>query len=72
MRKLRIMMLVHTSLVPPEDLVDEDDPRMEEYQTEFDVKSTLLDLGHSVKVVGVYDNLAPIRQTIEGWTAYRV
>lgn len=67
MRKLRVMMLVHTSLVPPEDLVDEDDPRMEEYQTEFDVKSTLLDLGHSVKVVGVYDNLAPIRQTIEGW-----
>ncbi len=67
MRKLRVMMLVHTSLVPPEDLVDEDDPRMEEYQTEFDVKSTLLDLGHSVKVVGVYDNLAPIRQTIEEW-----
>lgn len=67
MRKLRVMMLVHTSLIPPEDLVDEDDPRMDEYQTEFDVKSTLLDLGHSVKVVGVYDNLAPIRQTIEGW-----
>ncbi|GMQ89991.1 MAG: D-alanine--D-alanine ligase [Gammaproteobacteria bacterium] len=67
MRKLRVMMLVHTSLVPPEDLVDEDDPRMDEYQTEFDVKSTLLDLGHSVKVVGVYDNLAPIRQTIDEW-----
>lgn len=67
MRKLRIMMLVHSTLVPPEDLVDEDDPRMEEYETEYDVKSALLSLGHDVKVVGVYDDIAPIRRTIDTW-----
>lgn len=67
MKKLRIMMLVHTTLIPPEDLVDEDDPRMEEYQTEYDVRSALFSLGHDVRVVGVYDDLAPIRRMIEEW-----
>jgi D-alanine-D-alanine ligase len=67
MTKLRVMMLVHTTLVPPEDLVSEDDPRMEEYRTEYDIKSALLNLKHDVRVVGVYDDLAPIRRTIEEW-----
>ncbi len=67
MKKRRVMMLVHTTLVPPEDLVDEDDPRMEQYQTEYDVKKALIKLGHDVQVVGVYDDLGPIRRTIEQW-----
>jgi D-alanine-D-alanine ligase len=67
MSKLRVMMLVHTTLVPPEDLVSENDPRMDEYRTEYDVKSALLKLKHDVKVVGVYDDIAPIRRTIEEW-----
>lgn len=67
MKKLRVMMLVHTTLVPPKDLVGDDDSRMEQYQTEYDVKTTLLGLGHEVRVVGVYDDLAPIRRAIEEW-----
>ncbi len=66
-KKLRVMMLVHVTLVPPDDLVDEADPRMEKYRTEYDVKSALHRLGHEVRVVGVYDDLAPIRTTIEEW-----
>ncbi len=64
MKKLRVMMLVHYSLVPPEDL-SEDDPRVEKFRTEFDVKQALLELGHEVRVVGVYDDIAPIRATVE-------
>ena len=41
MKKLRVMMLVHWSLVPPEDLRDPKDPRMEKYHTEYDVKTAL-------------------------------
>ncbi|MFQ5994241.1 MAG: ATP-grasp domain-containing protein [Acidiferrobacterales bacterium] len=67
MRKLRVMMLVHPTLVPPDDLADEDDPRMEQYQTEYDVKEALTSQDHSVKVIGVYDNLAPVRGMIEEW-----
>ncbi len=61
------MLLVHSSLVPPEDLRDAEDPRMDLYETEYDVKNALLALGHEVRVVGVYDEIAPIRQTIEEW-----
>ncbi len=67
MKKLRVMMLVHYTLVPPEDLKTKDDPRMEKYRTEYDVKTALLALGHEVQVVGVYDDLGPIRKTVDEW-----
>ncbi len=67
MRKLRVMMLVHYTLVPPDDLHAKDDPRMAKFRTEYDVKTALIKLGHEVRVVGVYDDLAPIRSTIEQW-----
>ena len=67
MKKRRVTMLVHYSLVPPEDLREKDDPRLEKYRTEFDVKQALIKLGHEVKVVGVYDELGLIRKTIEEW-----
>jgi len=67
MKKLRVMMVVHYTLVPPDDLSNKDDPRMEKYRTEYDVKTALLTLGHEVQVVGVYDDLAPIRKMNEEW-----
>jgi D-alanine-D-alanine ligase len=67
MRKLRVMMLVHWSLVPPDDLHDKSDPRMEKYRTEYDVKNALHTLGHEVRVLGIHDDIASIRQTVEEW-----
>lgn len=67
MKKLRVMLVVHYTLVPPDDLRDKNDPRMEKYRTEYDVKTALLNLGHEVQVVGVYGDLAPIRKVIEEW-----
>ena len=72
MKKLRVMMVVHYSLVPPDDLHDKKDPRMEKYRTEYDVKTALLKLGHEVQVVGVYDDLAPIRKLNEEWKPHIV
>jgi len=66
MRKLRVIVLVHYSLVPPEDLKP-DDPRFDKFRTEYEVKQTLLTLGHEVRMVGVYDDLGPIRKAIEEW-----
>lgn len=71
-RRLRVLLLVHTTLVPPEDLWDYEDERMTKYQTEFDVKHALLRLGHHVKVVGLYDDLAPLREAIEEWQPHIV
>ena len=67
MKKLRVMMLMHTEFVPPEDLSDKNDPRMEKVRTEYDVKKALLALGHEVKIVAVEDEVRPIRQVIEEW-----
>lgn len=67
MKKLRVMMLVHYTLVPPEDLKAKDDPRMEKFRTEYDVKQALLALGHEVQVIGIYDDLGPVRKCIEEW-----
>jgi len=67
MKKLRVMMLVHYTLVPPEDLKAKDDPRMEKYRTEYDVKQALLTLGHEVQVIGIYDDLGPVRKCVEEW-----
>lgn len=67
MKKLRVIMLVHYTLVPPDDLKAKDDARLEKYRTEYDVKTALLALGHEVQVVGVYDDLAPIRKTVDEW-----
>ena len=66
MKKLRVLLLVHSSLIPPEDL-SEDDPRMETYRTEYDVRTVLATLGHDILVTGVYDDLAPIRAALEDW-----
>lgn len=66
-KKLRVMMLVHTELVPPHDLSSEDDPRMDKYRTEHDVHNALLTLGHEVRMVPVDDDIAPIRATINEW-----
>ncbi len=72
MRKLRVMLLVHSSLVPPDDVTDPDDPRLDDCDTEYDVKQALLGLGHEVRVVGADDELAPLRQTLEEWQPHIV
>jgi len=67
MKKLRVMILMHEELVPPEDLTKKDDPRMEKFRTEYDVKTALLSLGHEVKIVAVTDEVLPIRNAVEHW-----
>ena len=67
MKKLRVMMLMHPEFVPPEDLLHKDDPRMDKFRTEFDVRLALLSLGHEIKIVSVEDDVKPIRNTIEQW-----
>jgi D-alanine-D-alanine ligase len=62
-RKLRVLVLMHDYLVPPED-VSGQDASTAEWRTEYDVLRTLRDdLQHDVRVLGVKDELGPIRQT---------
>jgi len=67
MKKHRILLLVHETLIPPENLTDATEAEIEECRTEYNVYSTLVNLGHEVLVVGIRDQLTPLRQAISDW-----
>ena len=50
MRKLRVLALMHDYMVPPEDTSGHDLASVE-WKTEYDVTSTLRDMGHDVRIV---------------------
>lgn len=66
MKKLRVMVLMHQDLVPPEN-VEHADLAQVEWKTEYDVLSTLRDLGHEVIAVGVKDDLSVIDTLVTDW-----
>src|SRR6185369_11085226 len=56
-KKLRIIVLVHEDLVPPDSLNGLSDKEKLEIKTEFDVASTLKKMGHDVYPIGLYNEL---------------
>ncbi|HEX7087552.1 MAG TPA: ATP-grasp domain-containing protein [Vicinamibacterales bacterium] len=66
MKRQRVLVLVHKHLVPPADTTGMDVVNAE-WKTEFDVISTLEEMGHDVRPLGIQDELNPIRQAIEEW-----
>lgn len=67
MKKLRALVLMHESLVPPDSLQGFSDDEILEWKTEFDVVSSLQEMGHEVLPLGVCDDLGDIRRAIEGF-----
>jgi D-alanine-D-alanine ligase len=67
MRKLRTLVVVHASLVPPESLEGYTDKQIEEWRTEYDVMSTLTKSGHAVRCIGVLDSLTELRAAVADW-----
>jgi len=69
MKKKRILTLVHKDLVPPEKPGGVDVENAP-WKTEYQVVSTLKRHGHDVRVLGVYDDLGPIKQTIDDFNPH--
>jgi len=67
MKKLRVLVLMHEDLVPPEDLEGHTDAEIAEWKTEYDVVTTLREMGHDVQALGVSDDLGQIRRAILRW-----
>jgi D-alanine-D-alanine ligase len=63
-RKLRVLGLMYEKLVPP-DGAKEAEARTSEWKTEYDVVTTLRELGHEVLPLGVSSDLGPIRAAVE-------
>jgi D-alanine-D-alanine ligase len=67
MKRLRVLVLVHPDLIPPDSTRGYSEQEINEWKTEFDVVRTLRGAGHEVRPLGVHDELKPIRVEIEGW-----
>lgn len=67
MKKLRVLVVVHSSLVPPDSLAGYSEKQIEEWRTEFDIVSTLRSVGHEVRCIGVLDSLTELRGAVGDW-----
>ena len=66
-RKLRALVLVHATLVPPDSIRGLPEKEVDEWRTEYDVISHLKSAGHEVMPLGVSDNLSELRRAIIDW-----
>ena len=67
MKKLRVLVLMHPDLVPPNSTRGYSEKEIHVWKTEYDVVSTLRANGHEVRALGVQDELEPIRKEIDDW-----
>ncbi len=66
-KPLRVLVLVHQDLVPPESLDGHTEKQILEWKTEYDVVSTLRAMGHDARPLGVFDDLGKLRKEVEEW-----
>jgi D-alanine-D-alanine ligase len=64
-RPLRIVALVHQDLMPPDSIEGLTEKQILPFKMEYDVKQTLQQLGHEVRVVGLYSDLGVIGRALE-------
>jgi D-alanine-D-alanine ligase len=67
MKRLRVLVLMHPDLMPPESSKGYTEQEINVWKTEYDVVTTLRAAGHDVRPLGVRDELKPIRDEIEAW-----
>jgi D-alanine-D-alanine ligase len=72
MRRRRVALLTHADLVPPQSLEGLDPKQVQPVKTEYDVAHALEQLGHELRIVGVSDDLLPIRRLVEEWKPHVV
>lgn len=72
MKKLRVLVLMHASLMPPDSLEGYTEKEVYVWKTEYDVVTRLRELGHEVQPLGVRDELTPIRTAITEWKPHIV
>jgi len=65
MKRLRTLVVMHSTLVPPDSLEGHSEKEIEEWRIEFDVVSTLKKSGHEVRCLGISDSLEELRLQLE-------
>jgi D-alanine-D-alanine ligase len=67
MKSQRVLVLMHETLVPPDNLRGYNQAKIDEFRTEYDVVQQLTMCGYSVRCLGLGDNLAELTSTIKEW-----
>jgi D-alanine-D-alanine ligase len=65
MRKLRVLLLCHEDLVPPESWEGLDPDAIHPWRAEFSIASAMRELGHEVHVAGASDDVHAIGRAVE-------
>jgi D-alanine-D-alanine ligase len=63
----RALVLVHSTLVPPDSLAGLSEKEIDEWRTEYDVITNLRAAGHEVLPLGLSDSLSELRRAIVDW-----
>jgi len=63
MSKLKVLVLMHTDLIPPESFTEKE-YMSADWKTEYDVMETLKELGHTVEPLGIIGNLELLRNAL--------
>ncbi|MFZ1623847.1 MAG: D-alanine--D-alanine ligase, partial [Gammaproteobacteria bacterium] len=66
-KKWRVLVLMHESLVPPDELDGYTEQQIDAFRTEYDVMAFLENAGHEVRALGLYDKLSELRKTVRDW-----
>ncbi len=64
MKKLRVAVLMHSELVPPESIQGLTPEELNRFKVEYDVLTTLRNMGHEAIELGVEDDFSPLRQML--------
>jgi len=64
MKRRRILVMTHELLVPPQSLEGLSEEDIDLFRTENHVYTTLQNLGHDVRVIGIWDRLSELRETV--------
>jgi D-alanine-D-alanine ligase len=67
MKRLRTLVVMHKTLVPPDTLEGHSEKEIEEWRIEYDVVSTLKKAEHEVRCLGISDSVEELRSVITEW-----
>ncbi len=65
LRPQRILALMHEALVPPDSIEGLSEEQIHPWKMEYDVKTTLEQMGHEVHPVGIYGDLSVLREALD-------
>ena len=72
MKSLRVLVMLHPQLQPPERLDGLSEKQIEEWRVEYDVITTLRAAGHQVRVQPVLDSLQALDEALRTWRPHVV